>query len=91
MAAVGVGAKPGLDIGQGGCEAGQIRFLRQIADCGTGLGEAIPGVRLDQPGGMRSKVDFPEPLRPTSQIRSPAATASSAPESSGAGMAKQEL
>src|SRR5438552_8629244 len=32
---------------------------------------------------MRSKVDFPEPLRPTRQIWSPAATASSAPESRG--------
>ncbi len=32
---------------------------------------------------MRSKVDLPEPLRPTRQTRSPAATASSAPESRG--------
>ena len=33
---------------------------------------------------MRSSVDFPEPLRPTRQMRSPAATARAAPESSGA-------
>src|SRR5437588_7884015 len=33
---------------------------------------------------MRSKVDLPEPLRPTRQIRSPVATARPAPDSSGA-------
>src|SRR5260221_11856188 len=32
---------------------------------------------------MRSRMDLPEPLRPTTQIRSPVARASSAPESSG--------
>ena len=80
--------------------------MRQIADGGTRLGEAIPGVRLDQPGGnaavrwiFRSRC-----ARPGRSDR--AATARSAPESSGvtrkvrliscirnngAGMAKQEL
>jgi hypothetical protein len=43
-------AKPRLDIGQGVREAGQIRFLRQIVDCSAGLGEAIPGIGLHQPG-----------------------------------------
>src|SRR6267142_1630913 len=33
---------------------------------------------------MRSRVDLPEPLRPTRQIRSPAATARPAPDRSGA-------
>src|SRR5436190_21827503 len=33
---------------------------------------------------MRSKVDLPEPLRPTRQIRSPVATTRPAPDSSGA-------
>src|SRR6266478_814277 len=33
---------------------------------------------------MRSKVDLPEPLRPTRQIRSPVATARPAPDNSGA-------
>src|SRR5215813_640807 len=33
---------------------------------------------------MPSKVDLPEPLRPTRQIRSPAATARPAPDNSGA-------
>jgi hypothetical protein len=44
------GAKTRLDIGQGGGEAGQIRFLRQIVDCGAGLGEAISRIGLHQPG-----------------------------------------
>jgi hypothetical protein len=35
---------------QGGGEAGQIRFLRQIVDCGAGLGEAISRIGLHQPG-----------------------------------------
>src|SRR5207253_917698 len=36
------------------------------------------------PVAMRSKVDLPEPLRPTRQIRSPIATARPAPDSRGA-------
>jgi hypothetical protein len=44
------GAKARLDIGQGGGEAGQIRFLQQIVDCGAGLGEAIPRIGLHQSG-----------------------------------------
>jgi hypothetical protein len=55
--------------------------LQQIVDCGAGLGEAISRIGLHQPGP--SKVDLPEPLRPTRQTRSPDATASSAPVSSG--------
>ena len=43
-----------------------------------------PASGCTSPAAMRSRVDLPEPLRPTRQTRSPAATASSAPDSSGA-------
>jgi hypothetical protein len=39
-------AESRLYICKGVREPGQIRFLRQILDCGAGLGEAIPGTGL---------------------------------------------
>src|SRR5436189_4332381 len=48
-----------------------------------GWAKRSPASGGTSPAAMRSKVDFPEPLRPTRQILSPAATARAAPESSG--------
>ena len=48
---VGVGHQPRLDIRERGGEAGQVGFLRQIADGGAGLGEAAAGVLFHQAGG----------------------------------------
>jgi hypothetical protein len=84
VATVGrVGVKPRLDIGQGGGEAGQIGFLRQIADRGAGLGEAMPRIRLHQPGRNAHEGRLTGAVRPTRQTRSPAATASAALENRG--------
>lgn len=47
----GAVAEPGFDIVQGGGRSLKIRLLREVADGGPGLGEAAPGVGLDQPGG----------------------------------------
>src|ERR1700730_12956434 len=49
-----------------------------------GCAKRLPASGCTSPAAMRSKVDLPEPLRPTRQIRSPAATASAAPDSNGA-------
>jgi hypothetical protein len=49
--ALGVGAKSGLDIAKVAAKRRQIRFLQQIPDCGTRLGKAVSGIRLQQPGG----------------------------------------
>ena len=45
------GAEAGLDIGERGRGAGEIRLLRQIADRRAGLHEPRAAVGLDQPGG----------------------------------------
>ena len=50
LVVVVAGAEAGLDIGERGGEAGEIRLLRQIADGGAGLHEAAAAVGLDQPG-----------------------------------------
>ena len=61
---VGFGDQPGLDIGEGGGEAGQIGFLRQIADGGAGLGEAAAGIRLHQAGGDAQQGGFARAVAP---------------------------
>ena len=43
--------EPGLDIGEGGGEAGQIGFLRQVLDRGARLSEALTGIGLHQSSG----------------------------------------
>src|SRR5271169_6842640 len=48
-----------------------------------GWAKRSPASGCTSPAAMRSKVDFPEPLRPTRQILSPAATVRAAPDSSG--------
>ena len=84
MATIGrLAAKPRLDVGEGVREAGQIRFLRQIVDCGAWLGEAIPGIGLHQPGGNAQQGGFAGAVAPDQADPEPAATVSSAPESSG--------
>ncbi len=45
------GVEPGLDIGEGRGETGQIGFLRQVLDRRAGLREALTGIGLHQPGG----------------------------------------
>ena len=54
----GVGAEAGFDIGQGGREAGQVRFLRQVADGGAGLDEAAAGIGGQQAGGDAQQARF---------------------------------
>src|SRR5713226_6717170 len=49
-----------------------------------GWAKRSPASSCTSQAAMRSKVDLPEPLRPTRQIRSPAATAGAAPDSNGA-------
>jgi hypothetical protein len=59
MATIGrLGAETRLDIGQGSGETRQIRFLRQIVDCRTGLGEAMlhEPCRNAQQGGLAGAV-----------------------------------
>ena len=41
-------AETGLDIGERTSVLGEVRFLRQVADRGAGLHEAIAGVGLDK-------------------------------------------
>src|SRR6516164_4333985 len=48
-----------------------------------GCAKRYPASGSTSPAAMRRRVDLPEPLRPTRQTRSPAATASSTPESRG--------
>src|SRR6516164_9028295 len=48
-----------------------------------GWAKRYPASGCTSPAAMRRRVDLPEPLRPTRQTRSPAATASSALESRG--------
>ena len=48
---IGIADQSGLHVGERGGEAGQVRFLRQVADGSAGLGEAAARVRLDQSGG----------------------------------------
>jgi hypothetical protein len=43
--------KPSLDIGEGGGEAGQIGFLRQVLDRRLRLSEVFAGIGLHQSGG----------------------------------------
>ena len=79
------GPQPGLDIVERGREPGEVGLLRQIADGGAGLQEAACRASgCSSPAATFSRVDLPEPLRPTRQMRSPAPTPSSAPASSGA-------
>ena len=42
------GAEPAFDIGQRGGKAGEVGLLRQVADGGAGLHEALAAVGLDQ-------------------------------------------
>ena len=44
-------AQPGFDIGQRRRIAGEVRLLRQVADAGARLHEALAAIGLDQPGG----------------------------------------
>ena len=43
--------EPGLDIGEGGGETGQIGFLRQLLDRRSRLRKAFAGLGLHQSGG----------------------------------------
>jgi len=72
--------EPGFDIGKCRCEAEKIRLLRQIPDNGPWLSENGTAVRFDLSGGNLSRVDLPDPLRPTRATRSPEETDSSTPE-----------
>ena len=58
------GVKPRLDISQGGAEAGQIGFLRQVLDRRAGLGEALAGIGLHQPGGDAQQCRFAGTVAP---------------------------
>ena len=58
------GAKTRLDIGQRGGEPGQIGFLRQIVDRRAGLGEALSGIGLDEPGGDAQQGRFARAVAP---------------------------
>ena len=53
LRAIGIVARrqPSFHIGQRRGMAGEVGLLRQIADRGAWLGEAHPGIVLDQPGG----------------------------------------
>src|SRR5260370_13523472 len=52
------GVKSGLDIGEGGGEAGQIGFLRQVLDRRPRLSEAFSGIGLYQSGGNAQQDRF---------------------------------
>ena len=75
--------KPGLDIGERGREAGQVRLLRQIAEVAPGWTKRLPRSGSVRPAAIFSSVDLPDPLRPTRQVRSPGPMASSASIRSG--------
>ena len=51
VTAVRYSVKPGFDIGEGGGEAGEIGFLRQVLDRRPRLSEAFAGIGLHQSGG----------------------------------------
>jgi hypothetical protein len=59
-----LGAKTSLGIGKRRGKARQIRFLGQIANCGAGLGEAIPGIGLHQPGRYAQQGGFAGAIAP---------------------------
>src|SRR5215470_10697697 len=73
-------SEAGFDIGKGRCEAGEIRLLWQIPDNHPRLRENRAAVRLDLSRRDLSRVDLPDPLRPTRATRSPEETDSSTPE-----------
>ena len=62
-----------------GGKAGKIRLLRQIAHDAPGCTNTEPRSGSTSPAAIFSSVDLPEPLRPTSETRSPVDTDSSAP------------
>ena len=79
-----VRVKPRLDIGQRRGEARTGRVPAASSGSSLRAGRSgRPASGCNKPAAIRSKVDLPEPLRPTRQTRSPAATASPAPASSG--------
>ena len=49
----------------------QLRFLRQVADLDAGCGRASPSMSVSMPAMMRSRVDLPAPLRPSTPILRP--------------------
>ena len=73
----------GFDIGERRREAGEIRLLRQITNNGPRLVKTEPRSGLTCPAAILSRVDLPDPLRPTRATRSPEETDNSTPESSG--------
>ena len=74
----------GFDIGERRGVAGKVRLLRQVAHQRARLHEDACRCRA-RPGRRRSSdsVDLPEPLRPTSDTRSPVETERSAPDNKG--------
>ncbi len=58
MVGRGVMGQAGFDIFKRGSEAGEIRFLRKIADRGAGLRETPTGIGLHQPSGNSQEGGF---------------------------------
>jgi len=77
------GAEAGFDISEDARRAAEIRLLRQIAHGRARLDERVPRSGSTSPAVILSRVDLPEPLRPTRHTRSPAETDNSTPVSSG--------
>ena len=62
--------------GAEGGESGEVRVLRHVADARPGRTKRLPASGSTSPAISFISVDLPEPLRPTSAIRSPGWTAS---------------
>ena len=76
-------AEARLDIIDDTVKACEIGFLRQVTDGRAGLNEARPVIRLHEPAAILSRLDLPEPLRPTTHTRSPGPTLRSTPSITG--------
>ena len=77
------GAEAGLHVGQRGRVAGEVRLLRQVAHRGARLHEALAPVGLDQPRRDLQQRRLARAVAPDQADPLAAATASSAPSSSG--------
>ena len=77
------GAEAGLHVGQRGGVSREVWLLGQVAHRGARLHEALAPVGLDQPRRDPEQSRLARPIAPDQATRSPAATASSAPSSSG--------
>ena len=75
--------KLGQDVVEHRDKAGKVGLLRQVPEAASGWTKRSPWSAAIKPAAIRSRVDFPEPLRPTMAIRSPSEMPSSARSKSG--------